>query len=159
MWNNLKDKEFTANLGIYEVETIDWCTLKIKFKGESDYDVTSRDGFKLKPDPKDLYKIDDDGTGQQCEYDAAKTKVNIQMSKVRPIIHFMRDFETGDSKDIALKIATNYTLLYQLQMLDQNIKGQIQVYLDDPENPILSGAVKALAASATAFGCVYLSLF
>ena len=118
MWNNVKDKEFTANLGIYEGETIDWCTLKIKFKAENDYNITSRDGFKLKPDPKDLYKIEDDGSGQQCEYDPTKTHENMQMEYIRPNIHFMRDFETGDSKDIALKIATNYTLLYQLQMLD-----------------------------------------
>ena len=66
-----------------------------------------------------------------------------------PSIHWMKNFKTGDDKDLQLEIAKNYTLLYQIKYKETNVKKSYPtgvLYLDDPENPIFSGSV-ALAGS------------
>lgn len=121
VWNDNKDKEMKAHIGILETgNTADWCTFKFKFNGEGKINVMETKDGNNNNAQKEPFKIDTN-ENMDCKINVAKSGPNTQEKYIVPKIHFMKPFKTGDGKDINLKVATNYTLFYQMSFAGKNI--------------------------------------
>ena len=166
--NDNKNKDMWAKVGISDGSFVDWCQFKYRINDESMLEVTeTKDGNLRDADRSDdMYRINDEDT-QNCMWDermtGAKTQEEDGVMYVRPGIRYSRKFVTEDDQgnDLNLQVASNYTLLYQIEFSGNNYKGQSPIYLDDPANPILSGATKIMLAAGSltmAAGSLYASL-
>ena len=67
------------------------------------------------------------------------------------MIHFMRPFAGDDNDDdVVLKVAVDATLYTQVEYSGSKYSGSQTIYLDDPQNPILTGSLKCIAFSVLA---------
>lgn len=172
--NDWHDKEIQCMVGTLTTANqgnlLDWCRMKIKLKKDKDAKFEKRDNKDGKKTgwsnagKNDKFQFQDDpGDKQNCKWDDAGTSMNFNSTSgmVFPTISWTKELNTGDQgNDNQLSLASNYTLMTVRKDKDgPEVKSNLgNFYIDDPYNPIITGAKYLLAGAVTTSSLVIATL-
>ena len=157
-WADYNDKEIQCQIGTITTENqgnrADWCKMRIKVKtGDNKYEWAEKNdgklnGWKGRGD-NDKWNFEGEGTND-CMVNEAVTSLGKNDTVFMPTIAWMKGMVTGDGEDNELRFKTNITVAWSVKDKDMEKKGLTEgFYIDDPMNPVITGA-KTLVASAVA---------
>lgn len=170
--NDFNDREIECMLGPISPKTdgkdmADWCRVKAKLKpSENKMEKTDEKDGKLKDyegrGANDKWKFEDDpGDKQACKYYAEETEYGWNEAKTEfsPTIAWYKPIMSEDGDDFSLKFKDNLTVYWQVKDTKAERKGSFAgFYVDDPQNPVLTGAKTLIAGSITAAALIATTL-
>ena len=76
-----------------------------------------------------------------CMAGGHKSEVTIEGDFVKNVkIHYMRPFSTGKDRDHKLRVGEHWNVHLMTQAVESTSESIHSMYIDDPANPIVSGA-------------------
>jgi hypothetical protein len=141
----------------------------MKFKVSEDFKIEKenvKDGKLNDYDGRtgnDMWKFEDDGGDakvQNCMWLEDMTVYNKNVTHMSPAITWAKTLKTSDGdNDIELKYTDNLTGAWKLKWGDAEMMGSFEgFYIDDPMNPVITGATNIVLGSLSAIALIAATL-